>query len=36
MMTAPDKRKNLRLALILAAVALFFFLSIFVQRIWLS
>lgn len=36
MMARPDKRKNLRLALILAAVALFFFLSIFVQRIWLS
>ena len=36
MMTGPDKRKNLRLALILAAVALFFFLSIFVQRIWLN
>jgi hypothetical protein len=36
MMAGPDKRKNLRMALMLAAVALCFFLSIFVKRIWLS
>ncbi len=35
-MPAPKNPKNLRLALIFAAIALFFFLSVFVKRIWLS
>lgn len=32
----PKNPKNLRLALIFGAIALFFFLSVFVKRIWLS
>jgi hypothetical protein len=35
-MGAPNNPKNLRLALIMAAVALFFFASVFIKRIWLS
>jgi len=35
-MSAPKNPKNTRLGLIFAAVALFFFLSVFVKRIWLS
>ena len=35
-MPPPKNPKNLRLALIFAAIALFFFLSVFVKRIWLS
>lgn len=35
-MSAPNTSKNLRLALIIGAIALFFFLSVFVKRIWLS
>jgi hypothetical protein len=35
-MGAPKNPKNLRLALIMAAVALFFFASVFIKRIWLS
>lgn len=35
-MNTPNKPKNLRLALIIGAIALFFFLSVFVKRIWLS
>jgi hypothetical protein len=35
-MAAPNNPKNLRLALIIGALALFFFLSVFVKRIWLS
>jgi hypothetical protein len=36
MMTAPKNPRNLRLALIFGAIALFFFASVFVKRIWLS
>ena len=33
-MTEQKKPNNLRLALILGAVALFFFLSVIVKRVW--
>ncbi|MET0321206.1 MAG: cytochrome oxidase small assembly protein [Duganella sp.] len=32
----PNKPNNTRLALMLAGVAVLFFLSVFVKRIWLS
>jgi hypothetical protein len=32
----PRKPRNLRTGLSLAAVALFFFVLVFIQRIWLS
>jgi hypothetical protein len=35
-MTGPRKRSNLRTALLLAGVALFFFVMVFVKRIWLN
>jgi hypothetical protein len=35
-MSEPKKPNNARLGLILAAVALFFFASVFIKRIWLS
>jgi hypothetical protein len=35
-MGQPNNPKNKRLGLIMGAVALFFFLSVFVKRIWLS
>ncbi|WP_229474593.1 cytochrome oxidase small assembly protein [Pseudoduganella lurida] len=35
-MTDPKKGSNLRLALILGGLALLFFVSVFVKRIWLS
>jgi hypothetical protein len=35
-MPAPKNPKNLRLALIMAALALFFFASVFIKRIWFS
>jgi hypothetical protein len=35
-MAAPNNPKNTRLALIFAAIALFFFASVFIKRIWLS
>ena len=35
-MTPPKNPKNVRLALIFGGIALFFFLSVFVKRIWLS
>ena len=35
-MPQPKNPKNLRLALIFAAIALFFFASVFIKRIWLS
>jgi hypothetical protein len=35
-MKQPNNPKNTRLGLIMGAVALFFFLSVFVKRIWLS
>ena len=35
-MPAPKNPKNLQLALIMAALALFFFASVFIKRIWLS
>ena len=34
--TEPKKPNNLRTGLILAALAAFFFLSVFVKRLWLS
>jgi hypothetical protein len=35
-MTNPRKPNNVRTALVLAALALFFFVMVFVKRIWLS
>ncbi|WP_229417337.1 cytochrome oxidase small assembly protein [Massilia sp. Root418] len=35
-MATPKKQGNLRLALILGAIALVFFLSVFVKRGWLG
>ncbi|MES2074789.1 MAG: cytochrome oxidase small assembly protein [Pseudomonadota bacterium] len=35
-MSQPNKPNNLKTGLILASVALVFFLSVFVKRIWLS
>jgi hypothetical protein len=35
-MPRPKNPKNVRLALIFGGLALFFFLSVFVKRIWLS
>ena len=35
-MSAPKKPSNARTGLILASIALMFFLSVFVKRIWLS
>ncbi|HJV87945.1 MAG TPA: cytochrome oxidase small assembly protein [Noviherbaspirillum sp.] len=35
-MSDPRKRNNIRTALILASVALAFFVGIFIKRIWLS
>ncbi|MDQ2991069.1 MAG: cytochrome oxidase small assembly protein [Pseudomonadota bacterium] len=35
-MSDPKKPNNARLGLVLAAVALFFFASVFIKRIWLS
>ncbi|WP_211923214.1 cytochrome oxidase small assembly protein [Duganella radicis] len=35
-MTSQKKPNNLRTALILGGLALFFFVSVFVKRIWLS
>ncbi|HWW69383.1 MAG: cytochrome oxidase small assembly protein [Duganella sp.] len=35
-MSGQKKPNNLRTGLILAGLALFFFLSVFVKRIWLS
>lgn len=35
-MMAPKKPNNLKTGLILASVALVFFLSVFVKRMWLS
>jgi hypothetical protein len=35
-MTNPRKPNNVRTALIIAALALFFFVMVFVKRIWLS
>jgi hypothetical protein len=35
-MPEPKKPNNLKTGLILAGVALFFFASVFVKRIWLS
>ena len=35
-MTAPKKPNNLKTGLILGSIALFFFVMVFVKRIWLS
>jgi hypothetical protein len=35
-MPAPKKPNNLRTALILATIALIFFLGLFVKRLWLG
>ena len=35
-MTEPKKPNNAKTGLILGAVALFFFLSVFIKRIWFS
>jgi hypothetical protein len=35
-MSEPRKPNNLRTALLLGSVALFFFVMVFVKRIWLS
>ena len=35
-MGEPNKPNNLKTALLLAAVALFFFVMVFVKRIWFS
>lgn len=35
-MSEPNKPNNLKTALIFAGVALFFFVAVFVKRIWLS
>jgi len=35
-MSDPKKQSNLRLALILASIALVFFLSVFAKRLWLG
>jgi hypothetical protein len=35
-MPTPRKPNNVRTALIIAALALFFFVMVFVKRIWLS
>ncbi|MFC3375160.1 cytochrome oxidase small assembly protein [Rugamonas sp. CCM 8940] len=35
-MSQPNKPNNLKTGLILASLALVFFLSVFVKRIWLS
>lgn len=35
-MPDPKKPNNARTGLILAAIALFFFASVFIKRIWLS
>ena len=35
-MSQPNKPNNLKTGLILASVALVFFLSVFIKRIWLS
>jgi hypothetical protein len=35
-MTQPRKPNNVRTALIIAALALFFFVMVFVKRLWLS
>jgi len=35
-MPEPRKPSNLRTALIMAGIALFFFVMLFVKRIWLS
>ncbi|MFL6674648.1 MAG: cytochrome oxidase small assembly protein [Massilia sp.] len=35
-MTEPRKPNNARTAWLLAAVALFFFVMVFVKRVWLS
>ena len=35
-MSEPKKPNNLKTGLILGGIALFFFVSVFVKRIWLS
>jgi hypothetical protein len=35
-MSAPKKPNNLKTGLIMGAIALFFFVMVFVKRIWLS
>ncbi|WGG49645.1 MULTISPECIES: cytochrome oxidase small assembly protein [Rugamonas] len=35
-MSQPNKPNNLKTGLILASLALVFFLSVFIKRIWLS
>jgi hypothetical protein len=35
-MSEPKKPNNLRTGLIIGAIALFFFVMVFVKRIWLS
>ena len=35
-MTEPKKPNNLRTALLVGSIALFFFVMVFVKRIWLS
>ncbi|WP_218008471.1 cytochrome oxidase small assembly protein [Janthinobacterium agaricidamnosum] len=35
-MSAPKKPNNLKTGLILGSIALLFFISVFVKRIWLS